>query len=442
MVGSAWMALQGRKSLHPNNILLLDTNTHLPMTTAEGESQFEQQNVGEGSSISLGDGEVAFTFPAIAMFHTAVGDARSLKSSSYALPLFMTKEHVRMRICYDAFGTHKGMSARSFMCYPLRVRSKTRVSNAALTNGVRDAVLWPEVLFRIDNKVATDCFHVRRPDYSLAYGLVFPNFLAVFMGENDVFIAKLDGLDAEIARRYCSHKKWDDIQHISCNEKYFLAMVLGTDKALDMLLPPAVEPAKKRRKDDVVKDDVVKKEYQNSGDSVTSAYTVCFSLHGAMKAIYDPCFDVVLNLISIATEHSGWQNSEIRQNIAKLECIQNLLSQGPDFELTHDDTLRLGGQVRSLYTNRTHMLAFSRASLAHTFVHFARIRPTFRQIHGVSTRVFKSSGSHSCVYGACTGHECGARSADDAPGRPRRARVGNHVRHHVRHILWRLPLHL
>ena len=354
MVGSAWGALQGRKSLHPNNMLLLATNTHVPMATAEDEQQFEEQNIGEGSSISLGDGEVSFTFPAIAMFHTAVGDARSLKSSSYAVPLFMTNEHVRMRVCYDAFDTHKGMSARSFMCYPLRVRSKTRVSNAAQTSGVRDAVLWPEVLFRIENKVATDCFHVRRLDYSLAYGLIFPNFLAVFMAENNVFIKKMDGLDAEIARRYCSQKKWDDIQHVSCHEKYFLAMVLGSDKAVDMLLPPAVVPTKKRRKDQVDG-----KEYPNFGDSITSAYTICFSMHGTMKAIYDPCFDVVLNLLSIATEQSGWQNSEIRQNIAKLECMQNLLSQGPEFEHTHDDTILLGDQVCPLYANPTHMLAFS-----------------------------------------------------------------------------------
>jgi len=362
MVGSAWIALQGRKSLHPNNIVLLDTNAHIPIDTIGVEQQFEEQNVGEGSSICVGDGEVSITFPAIAMFHTAVGDARSLKSSAYAIPLFMSNEHVKLRVCYDAFDTHKGMSARSFMCYPLRVRSKTRVSNAALTSGVRDAVLWPEVLFRIDNKFATDCFHQHRLDYSLAYGLIFPNFLAVFMAENDVFIKKMDGLDVEIARRYFSQEKWDDIQQVSCNIKYFLAMVLGPDKAFDMLLPPVVVPTKKRKKDQVVY-----KAYLNFGDSITSAYTICFSMHSIMKAIYDPCFDVVLNLLSIATKQSGWQNSEIRQNIAKLECIQNLLSQAPDFEHTHDDTILVGSQVCSLYATPTYILAFSRASNAHPF---------------------------------------------------------------------------
>jgi len=140
-------------------------------------------------------------------------------------------------------------------------------------------------------------------------------------------------------------------------------MVLGSDKAFDMLLPPAVVPTKKRRKDQVVD-----KEYTTFGDSITSAYTICFSMHSTRKAIYDPCFDVVLNLLSIATEQSGWQNSEIRQNIAKLECIQNLLSQGPDVEHTHDDTILLGDQVCRLYATPTHMLDFFRASHAHPFL--------------------------------------------------------------------------
>jgi len=155
-------------------------------------------------------------------------------------------------------------------------------------------------------------------------------------------------MQTEIARRYCTQKEWDEVQNVSFNEKYFLAMILGSEKALHMLLPSPVESPKKRRKDDVVAE-----TYQQIGDPTTSTYAICFSMHSIMKAIFDPCFDLILNLLCIATDLSGWQNSDIRQNIQKLTCIQNLLSQSPEIPHAESDTKCLGHQVCFLYIAHT-----------------------------------------------------------------------------------------
>jgi len=340
MVGSVWSVLDGRRNLHPNNIHLLDTNTHIPMSSMDEGELFEAQNVGEGSVISIGDGEISMSFPAIVMLHTASGDARNLKGSAYALPLQISKEHVRLRICYDAVGKHKSMYLRSFMCYPLRVCSKSRHSNTVLTNGVHNAVQWPEVLFKIENQFTANFLHTRRINHSLAYGIVFPNFLAIFMPENDIFIDRIPGLDVEIANRYCNEKDWDKIQSISCNEKYFLAMVLGAQQALHMLLPPVENTPRKRKHNEVVK--IV---YEETGDAITSSCTICFSYHASMKALYNPCYDVILNLLIVATNSSGWQNSEIQNDIAKLKRIQDLLSHKPTSAHNVEDINLLGQEV-------------------------------------------------------------------------------------------------
>jgi len=345
MVGSAWMFLAGRKSLDPNHLMLLDGNVHTKVP-----EQMVAQNMGEGSMFTVGNGEVSVKFPIICMLHTAAGDATTLKASAYAVPLFMFDEHVRMRICYDPVDTHKSMFFRPFMCHPLRVRSKSRHANSILTAGVRDAVLWPEVLFRLNNHLTTNNLHVPRLPCSLAYGLVFPNFLAIFMPENSIFIDHVAGLDADIVRRYCSQEGWDLVQNISTNEKYFLAMVLGPTKALHMLLGPektlllqqkTAAPASRKRK----KDDIVLKEYLQTGDIITSAYSICFSLHGTLKIIYDPCYDIFLNLMAVATKASGWQNSDIQRDVAKLRHMQHLLSQPTMCATSEHDSTFLGTQV-------------------------------------------------------------------------------------------------
>jgi hypothetical protein len=326
--------------------MLLDANVEI-----KTPEQMHAQNVGEGRVFMLGDGEVSIKFPIISMLHTAAGDATTLKASAYAVPLFMWDEHVRMRICYDAVGIHKNMCLRSFMCYPLRVRSKSRNANTILTAGVRNAVVWPEVLFRLNNHLSTNNLHTPYPPYSLAYGLVFPNFLAIFMPENDIFIDHVAGLDADIVSRYCSHVGWDLVQNISTNEKYFLAMVLGPYKALHMLLGPkkmqlleqkAAAPASQKRK----QDEIVLKEYAQIGDTVTSAYSICFSLHGTLKFIYDPCYDIFLNLMAVVTKASGWQNSDIQRDVARLRCMQRLLSQHTMYNMSEHDSIFLGKQVQ------------------------------------------------------------------------------------------------
>ena len=65
-----------------------------------------------------------------------------------------------------------------------------------------------------------------------------------------------------------------------------------------------------------------------------------------MKPLYDICYDIFLNILSVATGVSGWQNSDIRRDCAKFLRVQELMVQEPNaLVFTHNDTVWLGQQV-------------------------------------------------------------------------------------------------
>jgi len=336
------MFLDGRLQLDRNDYKLLATNEHIPLSAAARALQFNPESLGEGSMISFGDGEISVKFPMIAMFHTSNGTAATLKSSSYPVALPMKDESVCLRICCDAVGTHKSWENRGFLCFPLRVRSKRRAVNALETAGVPNAVLWPEVLFRLDNRNTLQNLHRPIVEHALAFGMMFPAFLGIFMPENDVFTRKIEGLDTDIIKRYTPEKVWSDLQNTSCNEKYILIMMLGTSKALELLQYNAVlRQPRKRRLDEPDIKDYCTKDYVH-----TSAFSTCFSMQSFMKPLYDICYDIFLNILSVATGVSGWQNSDIRRDCAKFLRVQELMVQEPNaLVFTHNDTVWLGQQV-------------------------------------------------------------------------------------------------
>jgi len=183
--------------------------------------------------------------------------------------------------------------------------------------------------------------------------MIFPAFLGIFMPENDVFVRKIDGLDTEIVKRYTPEKEWAELQNTSCNEKYMLIMMLGTSNALEMLQYNAdLRQPRKRRLDELDKKDYHTKDYVYA-----AAFSTCFSIQSFMKPLYDICYDIFLNILSVATGVSGWQNSDIRRDCAKFLRVQELMAQeGDTLVFTHKDTIWLGQQVFScLFMIHTHL---------------------------------------------------------------------------------------
>ena len=165
--------------------MLLAANEAVRVSHADIKAQFEPQHVGEGSAFSFGDGELVVSFPILAMFHSSAGTALTLKDSAYAVPLYMMQEEcVQLRISCEPIGTHKSFAIREYLCFPLRVRSKTRAHNAKLIDGARHAVVkWPEIPFRLNNKETDFKFMRPRSGNVTCYGMILPNFIAIFMDE-------------------------------------------------------------------------------------------------------------------------------------------------------------------------------------------------------------------------------------------------------------------
>ena len=343
MVGCNWDFMEGRSNLDCNSSMLLQANQAVRVSHADIEAQFEAQNVAEGSAFSLGEGEIAVNFSMIAMFHTSAGTALTLKASAYAVPLYSLyamQEMVLLRISCEPIGTHKSFANREYLCFPLRVRSKMRANNAKLIEGARHAVVtWPEVLFRLNNKETAFKFMQPQSDNVLCFGIILPNFLAIFLDEFNVYAAQSENIDIDISRRYTMNQEWNEIQTIPVKEKYLLIMLMGSRNALRMLLRPSKLEKKLKRQN------IPQTKYQNFGTSITSAFAIAFTLSCHMKFLYDIAYDFCLNVLAVAAGNSGWHNSDIQRDCAKMMRLQNLLAPNTVSTFSADDSLVLGQQV-------------------------------------------------------------------------------------------------
>ena len=344
MVGTAWMFLSGRPGMDRDSLMLLDANEHVPMSAEAYNGQLDAQNVGEGSAYFVGDGEIVVSFPMIAMLHTRPGTALTLKAAAYAVPLFMMKENVVLRICADPVGTHKTLHNRGFLCFPPGVRSTTREDNATEIANARHAVVaWPEVLFQINNEDGNMKYQRQRGGNAMRYNRILPSFLSIFMQEHNSYARQCDDLESEILARFTVQREWASIQDISSCEKYVLIMLMGTGNALDMLLQAKTLLATRKRKQ-AARDTVA--YYANMGHSITSAHAISFGMMCLLKPLYNACFDVGLNLLAVATGISGWQSSDIARDCSKLLRIQALLSSDADIDCSdHANVRLLGDQV-------------------------------------------------------------------------------------------------
>jgi hypothetical protein len=90
---------------------------------------------------------------------------------------------------------------------------------------------------------------------------------------------------------------------------------------------------------------IPQEKYENFGTSITSAFAIAFTLSCHMKFLYDIAFDFCLNLLAVAAGHSGWHNSDIQRDCAKMVSIQDLLAPNAVSTFSADDSLVLGKQV-------------------------------------------------------------------------------------------------
>ena len=63
-----------------------------------------------------------------------------------------------------------------------------------------------------------------------------------------------------------------------------------------------------------------------------------------MKFLYDISYDLCLNLLAVGSGYSGWHNSDIRKDCAKMMRLQDLLAANTA-AFSADDSLVLGKQV-------------------------------------------------------------------------------------------------
>lgn len=333
-VGTESTFLLGRPELHRNNTMLLDSNQHL----VRPDYQLDAPQVAEGSAVMLGGSEISMSFPIIAVLQTELQ-----APTHFRVPLHSTKDTVVFKIRYGGPNTHDSLYNHAYLCFPLV--KKTQHDNAAA-----GALQWPEILTVVEpllkchrNVLSIDNMHQK------SYELLLPNFLAIFLPDHNTFAKHSESLSTDIRKHCLPIKDWNSAPDtISANEKYLLIMMMGTDNALQALQHHMLQ---QQRKSECGKDDC-KVFYDDMGDLAVSAYAVSFTLRSSLMGIYDMCYDVFLNLLAVATKRSGWQNSVIEQDCAKIKLVQaKLIEESDDMQHSDYDVCVLGQRVCS-YSSR------------------------------------------------------------------------------------------
>jgi len=345
-VGTAAMFLLGRPELHRNNTMLLDSNRHL----LRPDYQLDAPQVSEGSAVMLGGSEISMSFPIMAVLQT-----EHQTPTQFRVPLHSTKDTVVFKIRYGGPNTHDSLYNHAYLCFPLV--KKTQHDNAA------GALPWPEILTVVEpllkchrNVLSIDNMREK------SYELLLPNFLAIFLPDHNSFAKHSESLPTDIRKHCLPIKAWNSVPDtISANEKYLLIMMMGSDNALQALQHHMLQQKRKseckhhmlpqKRKSECAQDDS-KVFYDDMGDLAVCAYAVSFTLRSSLMGIYDMCYDVFLNLLAVATKKSGWQNSVIKQDCAKIMLVQaKLIEESDDMQHSDDDVCVLGQRVCS-YSSR------------------------------------------------------------------------------------------
>ena len=382
-VGNALLFLQGRQELHRNNTMLLDSNRHL----MRPDFQLDAPQVAEGSAVSLGGREISMSFPILAVLQTTLQ-----APTRFRVPLHSTKDTVVFKIRYGGPNTHDSLYNHAYLCFPLV--KKTQHDHAA------GALPWPEILTVVDpglkchrNVLSIDNMHEK------SYELLLPSFLAIFLADHNTFAKQCESLATDI-RKYCLPiRAWNSVPDaFSANEKYLLVMMMGTDNALQALQHHMLQL---KRKSECTMGDC-KVYFDDMGEFAVSAYSISFTLRSSMMGIYDMCYDVFLNLLAVATKKSGWQNSDIKKDCAKIMRVQaKLMHDGDDMEDSDDDVWVLGQGVCSYSSIIARVCVCSAARLTFCFA-----RADARQLGGIAqdaSRRKKRARQRDCVR-RCSHH--------------------------------------
>jgi hypothetical protein len=132
-------------------------------------------------------------------------------------------------------------------------------------------------------------------------------------------------------------------------------MMMGTDNALQALQHHMQQLKRKSESecamDDEKDDEEDKVYYDDMGDLAVSAYSMSFTLRSSLMGVYDMCHDVFLNLLAVATQYSGWQNSDIQKDCAKIMLVQAKLTGDSDDMQDSDHDVCVLGQGVCFYSS-------------------------------------------------------------------------------------------
>jgi len=335
-----WMFLAGRNSLNVNNAMLLCS--HKEIKHDDKTQIYAAPNVGEGSVVSLGNGEIGMSFGMLVTMQTKCDKHPFTGQNLCSILLHSELDRISLRICYDKIRTHKSFENRAFLCFPLRRSNKVKSTTNKNVVMIDDKVVLPEIVVDSQDNVTTFKFKCQIYPRSFTYDVLLQRFIHNFMSEHDDYVKKIDNTENDIMTKYTSQEAWKNIQHISSNEKYILVMLLGHDNALHILQHGEQKKRGQKRK---------KKQppiitYQKIGEPITSVYSICFTLYRSMKVVYDMCYDVFLSIMAVASETSCWHNRDIKKDIAKILLVQHMIRLDADNVVdSKDDVLFLGDKV-------------------------------------------------------------------------------------------------
>jgi len=317
-IGNMFSVVESNESLDRDNVMVLDRNEKFVWLG----SQYDLSDVSGGSVINMVDGEIRVAFPSTMVLHKRSksiqrhgrgGVGRSASAGPHVqphdqvvgtpqkIPLTLAQNNMWMRLRLDTEYQHIGWCGRVVAC-ALETKSD---STSRCTSFNPDVAV---TIYTDCNDRACDPETRRAAAYS-KYDCCLPHCMALFLRENSNLVlgSANSGVD-----QYLVGEPWKDLTRLPRNDKYLMVMMLGTNNALEMLqgLCQHKGPA--------------------NTESIFSVTAVYFSIHTALRTIYDLCYDIILKILMVSTGVSGWERANIGRLLDKLYMVDQLIQAQDD----------------------------------------------------------------------------------------------------------------
>jgi len=304
------------ESLDRDDVMLLDRNEQFVWLG----SQYSVSDVSGGSIVNMVEGEIRVAFPSTLVLHRRSksiqrhgrgGVGRSVAAGPYVhphdqvvdtpqkIPLLLATNNMWMKLRLDTECQHIGWSGRVVVC-----SLETRLDSTA-----KHTSFNPDVAVTIytdgDNRASDIATRANAGAYfNSKYDCCLPHCLSLFLRENSALVqASADNA----ADQYLVGEPWKDLTRLPRNDKYLMVMMLGTSTALEML------------------QGLCQHQGPATTESIFSVTAVYFSIHTALKTIYDLCFDIILKILMVSTGESGWECANISVLLDKLYMVDQLI---------------------------------------------------------------------------------------------------------------------